>query len=82
MRPDFRPRTGWRWWLHFGANETRLMYPKVKLELNGVFPLLYKTLENLMVELGQLLVPVFKDIQTMLEGVTASLFGEQERSNI
>lgn len=28
---SFKPVTGWRWWLHLGHNETRLMHPRKPL---------------------------------------------------
>lgn len=44
---EFKPVTGWRWWLHFGANETRLMHPRRPL------PALAVDFQRAMVAIGE-----------------------------
>lgn len=77
LRSEFTPRTGWRWWLHFGANENRLMYPPLpSVHIVGIFPELSRCIEALAVQIGQLFQPIFEDMSKTFEQIGRFYFGE------
>lgn len=70
-RPGWREarRTGWRWVLHWGPNETRLMFPPRPVPS---WDALTAAINDLSVRLGAALVPAFENMAQAMRTLTAS----------
>lgn len=69
-RPGWREarRTGWRWWLHWGPNESRLMFPPRPLPWDA----LTAAINDLLVRLGAALMPTFENMAQAMRTLTVS----------
>ena len=65
-RLEYRPPRRWRWWLHLGANETALMYPRRPMP--DEFARFVESINQAMIHVG---VPLAKAAEAMLSATRA-----------